>query len=67
VEREALALSAERVKLPAVKQVQRCRNYVLLHLRKQAIKSWKALRLAAKVSMKQFSKPWRVLANAAMK
>ena len=35
MEREALALCAQRVKLSALKQVRRCRNYVLLHLRKQ--------------------------------
>jgi putative transposase len=35
VERKALALSAERVKLAAMKQVRRCCKYVLLHFRKQ--------------------------------
>src|SRR5260370_14558918 len=35
VEREALALFAKRVKLSAMKQLQRCRKYVLLHFRKQ--------------------------------
>src|SRR6202162_2356786 len=35
VEREALALDASRVKLPAMKQVRRCRKYVLRNCRKQ--------------------------------
>src|SRR5437773_12151528 len=35
VERKALALDASRVKLSAMKQVRRCRKYILLHCRKQ--------------------------------
>ena len=38
VEREALALDASRVKLPAMKQVRRCCKYVLLHFRKQVVR-----------------------------
>ena len=38
-----------------------------ISLPREAIKSWKALRLVAKVSMRQYNRLWYAWENAAMK